>query len=46
MKEKSETFKRFQEWCIEVELETDRSLKCLRTDNGLEFLSSEFDEFL
>ena len=45
MKEKSEIFKRFQEWCAEVELEIRKSLKCLRTDNGLEFLSSEFDEF-
>ena len=45
MKEKSETFIKFKQWCKEVELEKECSLKCLRTDNGLEFLSKEFDMF-
>lgn len=35
----------FKNWCLEVELEKGCSLKCLRTDNGLEYLSKDFDEF-
>ena len=45
MKDKSEAFSKFQEWCSEVESEKSSHLKCLRTDNGLEFLSSEFDKY-
>ena len=45
MKEKSEAFTKFQEWCIEVETKKGNVLKCLRTDNGLEFLSAKFDAF-
>ena len=32
-------------WCKEVELENGSSVKCLGVDNGLEYLSSEFDLF-
>ena len=45
LKEKSEALKRFKEWCCEVEAEKGTNLKCFRTDNGLEYLSREFDEF-
>ena len=45
LKEKFEAFEKFKEWCIEVELEKGCKVKCLRTDNGLEFLSKEFDTF-
>lgn len=45
LKEKSEAFTVFKNWCKEVELEKGCTLKCLRTDNGLEYLSREFDEF-
>ena len=45
MKEKSEAFTKFRDWCKAVETEKGKSLKCLRTDNGLEFLSSQFDDF-
>lgn len=45
MREKSDAFMRFREWCQEVETEKGGSLKCLRTDNGLEFLSSQFDKY-
>ena len=45
LKEKSETFDKFKIWCKAVEVEKGYSLKCLRTDNGMEFLSSEFDNF-
>lgn len=45
MKEKSYAFSRFRDWCKEVEVEKNATLKCLRTDNGLEFLSNEFSDF-
>ena len=45
MKHKSEVFKIFKEWKILVENQTGKKLKRLRTDNGLEFCSKEFDQF-
>ena len=42
LKEKSQAFEKFREWCQEMKMEQGKVLKCLRTDNGLEFLSSEF----
>lgn len=45
LKEKSEAFQKFKEWCVEVEAEKELKLGCLRTDNGLEYLSKEFDSF-
>lgn len=45
LKNKTEALSRFKQWCAEVELERNNSVKCLRTGNGLEFLSSEFQEF-
>ena len=45
LKEKSDVFSVFKNWCKEVELEKGCSLKCFRTDNGLEYLSKEFDSF-
>lgn len=45
LKEKSEAFEKFKEWCTEVELEKGCKVKCLRTDNGLEYLSREFVSF-
>ena len=45
LKEKSEAFAYFKDWHIMVEREKGTTLKCLRTENGLEYLSSEFDNF-
>lgn len=45
LKEKSQAFQKFKEWCIEMKLRKGTMLKCLRTDNGLEFLSNEFESF-
>ena len=45
MKHKSEAFKNFRQWKTLVENQTEKKIKRLRTDNGLEFCSSEFDEF-
>ncbi|GAA0168010.1 hypothetical protein LIER_22828 [Lithospermum erythrorhizon] len=45
MKQKSDAFKHFKQWKKLVENQTGKKVKWLRTDNGLEFCSSEFDEF-
>lgn len=45
LKQKSEAFSKFKEWKLLIENKTGRKLKCLRTDNGLEFLSNEFKDF-
>lgn len=42
LKDKRQDFEKFRIWCTEVEHEKNKSLKCLRTDNGLESLSSDF----
>ncbi|KAL6133479.1 hypothetical protein ACLB2K_065714 [Fragaria x ananassa] len=45
MKHKSDAFKDFKQWKTLVENQTGEKIKRLRTDNGLEFCSTEFDEF-
>ncbi|KAJ4711012.1 Retrovirus-related Pol polyprotein from transposon TNT 1-94 [Melia azedarach] len=45
MKHKSEAFKNFRQWKALVENQTGKKIKRLRTDNGLEFCWSKFDEF-
>ena len=45
LKHKSEAFQRFKEWMIMVEKQTGKSMKNLRTDNGLEFCSNDFNFF-
>ncbi|KAL1540759.1 Retrovirus-related Pol polyprotein from transposon TNT 1-94 [Salvia divinorum] len=45
MKHKGEAFKKFKQWKILIENQTGKKIKRLRTDNGLEFYSSEFNEF-
>ncbi|KAJ4710294.1 Retrovirus-related Pol polyprotein from transposon TNT 1-94 [Melia azedarach] len=45
MSHKSEAFKNFRQWKALVENQTGKKIKRLRTDNGLEFCWSEFDEF-
>ena len=46
MKHKSEVFDRFLEWKVMVENASGNKLKVLRTDNGGEFTSTKFEEFL
>lgn len=44
LRTKDEAFQKFEEWKILVENQTQRRLKCLRTDNGLEFCNNAFDK--
>ncbi|KAL4355035.1 hypothetical protein GQ457_06G000650 [Hibiscus cannabinus] len=46
MKEKSETFTKFREFKEKIESELDEKIMCLRTDNGKEYLSTEFTIYL
>lgn len=45
LKQKGEVFVKFKQWKAMVEKQAGRSVKTLRTDNGGEFCSKEFDEF-
>ena len=45
LKQKDEVFGKFKQWKAMVEKQTGRSVKRLRTDNGGEFCSKEFEEF-
>lgn len=42
---KSEAFRNFKEWKQMVETQSERKVKKLRTDNGLEFCNREFDSY-
>ena len=44
LKHKSEVFSCFKTWCIRVENQAGRKIKVLRTDNGIEFKNSYFDQ--
>ena len=45
LKTKSDTFEKFKEWHTLIENQKGTKLKGLRTDNGLEFVSEQFNEF-
>ncbi|CAM8998933.1 unnamed protein product [Rhodiola kirilowii] len=45
LKSKTEVLDCFKSWKLSVESETDLKVKCLRTDNGLEFCNKLFDDF-
>ena len=45
LKKKSEVCDRFKEFKALVENQTEKKIKVLRTDNGGEFCSNEFEEF-
>jgi hypothetical protein len=45
LKDKSEAFSVFKEWKIMVEIQTEKKVKKLRTDNGMEFCSQEFKSY-
>ncbi|KAL0430611.1 UNVERIFIED_CONTAM: Transposon Ty2-GR1 Gag-Pol polyprotein [Sesamum radiatum] len=46
MRYKSEAFGRFKEYRLEIENQTNRKIKALRSDRGGEYLSSEFIDYL
>lgn len=46
LKNKSEVLSRFKEWKVQVELASGFKLKAIRTDNGGEYTSKDFREFL
>ncbi|KAL6315051.1 hypothetical protein AAG906_030898 [Vitis piasezkii] len=46
MRHKSKTFAKFKVWKAEVENQTWRKIKCLKSDNGIEYIDSKFTEFL
>eukprot|EP00253_Pinus_taeda_P006476 PITA_06476 len=45
LKKKYEVFDRFKEFKAQVENQTEKKIKVLRTDNGGDFCSKEFEEF-
>lgn len=45
LKSKDETFARFRQWKAMVETQTERKVKYLRSGNGTEFRSREFDDY-
>ena len=46
LKGKDQVFEQFLEWKALAEKSTGQELKVFRTDNGGEFTSTEFEEFL
>ena len=46
MQHKSDTFEKFKEYRAEVENQLGKTIKCLRSDRGGEYLDNDFEEFL
>ena len=46
LKHKSEVFQKFKEWKTMVENQRGRKVRALRSDNGGEYTSTEFKEYL
>lgn len=44
LKDKTETFKSFKTWKTQIENQTGKTIKYLRTDNGLEFCNKDFND--
>jgi len=45
LKSKSDTFGKFKEWYTQIQTQMETKVKCLRTNNGMEFVSKQFNEF-
>jgi len=45
IKSKSNVFDTFKKWKALVEIETKKKLKCLRSENGGEYCSKQFDRY-
>jgi hypothetical protein len=45
LKHKYEAFDAFRKWKVMIEKQTEKNVKLLRTDNGMEFCSNEFNDY-
>ena len=45
MKGKDEVFSIFKQFVTHVENQSDKKVKCLRSDNGREYISKAFQDF-
>ncbi|KAL2542873.1 Retrovirus-related Pol polyprotein from transposon TNT 1-94 [Abeliophyllum distichum] len=45
LKQKSDAFQKFKNWKVLIENQIGSKVKALRTDNGLEYCNTEFDQF-
>lgn len=45
LKQKSDVFETMKNWMIMIEKQTDKTIKVLRTDNGLEFVNQQLNDF-
>ena len=45
LKRKADVLNTFKQFKVMIEKRTNRTIKCLRTDNGSEFTSSEFEKY-
>jgi transposase InsO family protein len=45
LKHKYEAFDAFRKWKVMIEKQTEKKVKLLRTDNGMEFCSNEFNDY-
>lgn len=46
LRQKSDAFEAFKDFMVEAEKQTGRKLKCLRSDNGREYINAKFESFL
>jgi transposase InsO family protein len=45
LKHKYEVFDAFRKWKVMIEKQTEKKVKLLHTDNGMEFCSNEFNDY-
>lgn len=45
LRQKSDAFEAFKDFMVEAEKQTGRKLKCLRSDNGREYINAKFESF-
>jgi transposase InsO family protein len=45
LKHKYEAFDAFRKWKVMIEKQTKKKVKLIRTDNGMEFCSNEFNDY-
>jgi transposase InsO family protein len=45
LKHKYKAFDAFRKWKVMIEKQTEKKVKLLRTDNGMEFYSNEFNDY-